>query len=413
MAISLVQHKSGTSATNTVTITLTSTGSGNALIVVASYAILAGTGPNLSSVTLGGSGAGFSSQVYFSGDSANNGSLAIWANYSIAGSQTSLVVTAPAGNTPIAVDVYEVSGGLNALDKAPTPVAVQATGATWASPTTAVLSKSAEFAVGVVFGWNNAGTALTFTGPASVWTNETQLTPSTFTGQLSGYQITTTTSALTYSGTTNTTGTNLNYVAGIATFVTGSTLGNVSPLTRVVRAKLPRQPLRKGRVTSSPGNPASMRPAVQGGGIKLQPFRLAGWVYTQYGLLDSNQAVFVLNAILNQQPVVSSGGINVRLGSNAPTAFTRMTELPNGGGYVTGGQTCAFNSAASASITNSGTVKWTNTSLQPWLITGVELWDQAIQPVRWMQADWNGNPVSVATGNTFACIPGSLQISMD
>ena len=413
MAISLVQHKSGTSATNTVTVTLSSTGSGNALIVVASYAILAGTGPQLSSVTLGGSGTGFSSQVYFSGDSANNGSLAIWANYSIAGSQTSLVVTAPAGNTPIAVDVYEVSGGLNALDKAPAPVAVQASGATFASPSTGLLSRTAEFAVGVVFGWNNAGTGFTFTGPASVWTNEAQLTPSTFTGQLSGYQITTTNVALTYSGTTNTTGTNLNYVAGIATFVTGSTLGNVAPLTRVVRAKLPRQPLRKGRVHSNPGNPASMRPAVQHGVLKFQPFGFSGLMLTQSGLLDSNQAVSVLNAILNQTPVVSSGGITVRLGSNAPTAATRMVELPNGGGYTTGGQVCAFGSASNATVTNSSTVLWTNSSSLPWLIVGVELWDRAIQPVRWIQADWNGAPVHVAYGNSFAAIPGSLEISMD
>ena len=412
MAISLVQHKSGTSATNTVTVTLTSTGSGNALIVVASYAIAAGTGPNLSSVTLGGSGAGFSSQVYFSGDSANNGSLAIWANYSIAGSQTSLVVTAPAGNTPIAVDVYEVSGGLNALDKAPTPTAVQASGATFTGPGTTLLSKTAEFAVGVVFGWNNAGANFTFTGPASVWTNETQLTPATGLGQLSGYRITTTNVALTYSGTTNTTGTNLYYVAGIATFVTGSTVGNIAPINRAIRAKLPRQPFRKGRVHSGQGNPASMRPAVQHGQLKLQPFGFSGLMLTQSGLLDSNQAVFVLNAILNQVPVVSSGGITVRLGSNAPTASTRMVELPNGGGYTTGGQVCAFNTASNATVTNSSTVQWTNTSSLPWYIVGVELWDRANQPVRWIQADWNGAPVHVAYGNSLAVIPGSLEILM-
>jgi len=380
--------------------------------VVASYAILAGTGPQLSSVTLGGSGTGFASQVYFSGDSANNGSLAIWANYSIAGSQTSLVVTAPAGNTPIAVDVYEVSGGLNALDRAPTPLAVQASGATFTGPSTTLLSKTAEFAVGVVFGWNNAGSAFTFTGPGG-WTNETQLTPSTFTGQLSGYQITTTNVALTYSGTTNTTGTNLYYVAGIATFVTGSVVGNVAPLTRVVRAKLPRYPLRKGRVVSGQGNPKSQAPSVHGGGIKLQPFGFSGLMLTQSGLLDSNQAVDVLNAILNQVPVASSGGITVRLGSNAPTASTRMVELPGGGGYVTGGQVCAFNTASNATVTNSSTVLWTNSSSFPWYIVGVELWDRANQPNRWLQADWNGSPVHVAYGNSFAVIPGSLEISMD
>lgn len=412
MAISLVQHKSGTSATNTVTVTLSSTGSGNALIVVASYAIAAGTGPQLSSVTLGGSGTGFSSQVYFSGDSANNGSLAIWANFAIAGSQTSLVVTAPSGNTPIAVDVYEVSGGLNALDKAPTPLAVQASGATFTGPSTTVLSRANEFAVGVVFGWNNAGTAFTFTGPASVWTNESQLTPQTGLGQLSGYQITTTTSALTYSGTTNTTGTNLYYVAGIATFVTGSTLGNVAPLTRAVRARLPKQPFRAGRIVSNQGNPKSMRPAIHGGGVKLSPFGFSGVMLTQSGLLDQNQAVQVLNAILNQESVASAGGIVVRLGSNAPTASTRMTEIVNGGGYTTGGQVCAFNTASNASVTNNSTVKWKNSSGQPWLIVGVELWDRANQPVRWLQADWNGSPVAVANGNTFAVIPGSLEIAL-
>ncbi len=410
MAISLVQHKSGTSATNTVTIPLSSTGSGNALIVVANNAIQAGTDADLASVTLGGSGTGFASRLFVNGD-PNNGAVSIWANFSIAGGQTSLVVTAGTGNTPVMADVYEVSGGLNALDRTVSHV-VSATGASWTSNATAVLSRSAEFAVGVVMGWNNAVGALTFTGPGGSWTNESQLSPATGVSQLSGYQITTTTGALTYSGTANTTGTNLNYVAAVAAFVTGTTLGNVSPLTRVVRAKLPRQPFRKGRITSSPGNPASMRPAVQGGGIKLQPFRMSGYLYTQYGLLDQTQALQVLNAILSQVTVVSSGGIFVRLGSNAPTASTRMTELPNSGGYTTGGQVCLFNSASSATSTNSSTLTWTNTGTLPWLIVGVELWDRAIQPVRWLQADWNGNPVRIAPGNSFVILPGGLDISM-
>ena len=410
MAISLVQHKSGTSATNTVTITLTSTGSGNALIVVANSAIKAGIDADLSSVTLGGSGTGFASRFFVNGD-PSNGALSIWANYSIAGGKTSLVVTATTGSTPIAVDVYEVSGGLNALDRTVSNI-VPATGASWTSNATAVLSRSAEFAVGVVIGWNGAATGFTFTGPGAPWTNEPQLTPVTEISQLSGYQITTTASALTYSGTTNTTGTNLNYVAAVVTFVTGTALGNVSPLTRVVRARLPRQPFRKGRITSGQGNPASQAPAIHGGGVEFQPFRLAGWVYTQYGLLDSSQGVQVLNAILGQIPVVSSGGIVVRLGSNAPTPATRMTELPGGGGYTTGGQVCAFNSASNATITNSSTVTWTNTSGLDWLIVGVELWDRAIQPNRWLQADWNGSPVRIATGNSFVVLPGALDITM-
>jgi hypothetical protein len=57
-------------------------------------------------------------------------------------------------------------------------------------------------------------------------------------------------------------------------------------------------------------------------------------------------------------------------------------------------------------------VKWKNTSNTSWLIVGVELWDRANQPVRWLQADWNGSPVAVANGNTFAVIPGSLEIAL-
>ena len=36
----------------------------------------------------------------------------------------------------------------------------------------------------------------------------------------------------------------------------------------------------------------------------------------------------------------------VKLGSNSPTGGTDMTELPNGNGYTTGGQSCAFLAAA-------------------------------------------------------------------
>ena len=167
MAISLVQHASGLSASNTVTITLSATGSGNALIIAATY--LSATDSDLQSVTLGGSGTGFSSQLYV--NTTDVPDTSIWANFSIAGGQTSLAVTVPSGDsvTALAVDAYEVSGGLTALDK-PAPPEVDGTSGSWTSTATATTTVAAEFILGVVTGVNNAGPAFTYTGPSSPWT---------------------------------------------------------------------------------------------------------------------------------------------------------------------------------------------------------------------------------------------------
>ena len=214
MALSLVQHKSGTSTTSNVcNVTLAATGAGNALIVVVSKN---STGDlNLSGITLGGSGTGWASQAYQVGTDAYD--LGFWANYAIAGGQTALVVTAASGDTDLIVDVYEVSGGLTGLDQVVFHE-VDLTAATWTSTATLTTAQASEFIVGAVNGYNNTGGAFTFTGPASPWANETQLTPAGNSSQLSGYQISSATGTFTYSGTASTTGTNLVYLAAVATF---------------------------------------------------------------------------------------------------------------------------------------------------------------------------------------------------
>ena len=226
--ISLVQHASGTSTTNTVTVTLAPTGAGNALIVVAGYGY-SGSDANLASITLGGNAANWASQYYNPG--TNAGDIAVWGNFNIQGSQTTLVVNANTGLTPIMVDVYEVSGlaPIVALDKTVTSES-DGTGSTWTSPATGGLSQAQEFAVGVVTAY--AGGAFTFTGPAVNWTNETQLSGGTTIAQLSGYQITGSTAALTYSGTSSAT---LYYQAAVVTFrgvtrITSSGAVSLSPL---------------------------------------------------------------------------------------------------------------------------------------------------------------------------------------
>ena len=414
MTLSLVQHASGAANTSTVTITLAATGAGNALIVAASYNDT-GTDEALASVTLGGSGSGFSSQYYRTGAEIFN--LNIWADFSITGGQTSLVVTGQSGSTELlSVDVWEVSGGLVSLDKTAAGEA-DGTGATWTSGATATTSVAAEFVVGIVAGQNNAGSALTFTGPASPWVNESQLSVATSDSQLCGYQITSSTGAFTYSGTANTTGTNLFYAAAVATFRSSAAAPGAKfyQRTTAVQAKRQKQP-QQGRIRSGPGGPASTHIISSSGRLVFSPFGMQGLSLFSYGLLVTTQALLVLDAILLQEPVTSANELNLCLGTGPPTATTPMTQLLNGNGYVVGGQACAFNAASGGTSTNSTTVSWTNTS-GGWEITGLEFWDPGTgeresPPVRWLYADWSGAPVAVAAGNSFVIPSGSLEISL-
>lgn len=134
------------------------------------------------------------------------------------------------------------------------------------------------------------------------------------------------------------------------------------------------------------------------------------------GALDENAAVSLLKAVLTQTSVASTTGINVRYGSTAPTGSAAMTELPNGGGYATGGSNCSFTtpttSGGGATSSNSTVLSNTNGSGSSWSIVGLELWDRAGTPVRWMYGTWTGEPVSVAIGNTFQVASGAVVASM-
>ena len=58
---------------------------------------------------------------------------------------------------------------------------------------------------------------------------------------------------------------------------------------------------------------------------------------------------------------------------------------------------------------NTTVLTWTNTS-GGWTISGIELWDQAGTPNRWMWGTWIGAPISVASGNSFQ-VPASGLIA--
>ena len=216
MSLALVQHAQNKANSNTVTVTLASTGAGNTLIVCY-WGGLSGTDTDLTGVTLGGSGTGFSSQASLVSSAVNGGIVSVWANYSIAGGQTSLVATAASGNDPISIDAYEVSGGLKGLDKSASNY-VNGTAAAWTSGATGTTGFPAEFWVGIMGGYNNAGPSPTLSGPGGSWTSETAQFPATGQFGFSGYQVTTTPAAATWSGSSNMTGTNNNYLALVATF---------------------------------------------------------------------------------------------------------------------------------------------------------------------------------------------------
>jgi hypothetical protein len=129
------------------------------------------------------------------------------------------------------------------------------------------------------------------------------------------------------------------------------------------------------------------------------------------GAVDQNRAVTVLGAMLAQNTAGATAGINVRLGTTAPTGSAAMTQL-TGTGYTAGGTACTFatptTSGGGAVASNTTVLSWTNGSGSSWSVVGIELWDQAGTPLRWMYGTWTGQPVVIANGNAFQVSAGAI-----
>ena len=126
--------------------------------------------------------------------------------------------------------------------------------------------------------------------------------------------------------------------------------------------------------------------------------------------LDATQANAILNCILRQSSTASTTGVKTRLGTNNPTASVDMTEL-SGTGYTTGGTVTTFAAASGQSSSNTSTMSWTNGSGSTWTINGIEIWDEAGSPVRWLFGSWTGAPISVANGNSFSVAAGGIAVT--
>ena len=127
-------------------------------------------------------------------------------------------------------------------------------------------------------------------------------------------------------------------------------------------------------------------------------------------MFDQAQASAILNAVLRQSSTASTTGVKLRLGTSAPTATADMTELSSSG-YTTGGTVMTFNSASAAATSNSSTASWTNGG-STWSLVGLEIWDEAGSPVRWLFGTWTGQPISVINGTSFAVAAAGVSVSL-
>jgi hypothetical protein len=129
-------------------------------------------------------------------------------------------------------------------------------------------------------------------------------------------------------------------------------------------------------------------------------------------MLDRTRQTDLLKSILNGTtwPVVPAGW-KIRLGGNTtpPSVTVNMNEL-SGTGYTAGGTAVTFNTAAAGIATGPVTqTTWTNSSGSSWTIVGIEIWDTAGTPLRWMWGFWTGQPITVANGNTFQVAAGAVS----
>ena len=133
--------------------------------------------------------------------------------------------------------------------------------------------------------------------------------------------------------------------------------------------------------------------------------------------IDQSEVSKILNSSTSATAYTTkTTGFKVRLNSTASTASTPGTEIGNGGGYVTGGQTSTapFAStsrpAVAVTIPNTAILTWTNSSGGAWSIVSLDLNDGA--GVRTWFGNFTGQPISVAIGNTFQIAVNAISISL-
>jgi hypothetical protein len=111
---------------------------------------------------------------------------------------------------------------------------------------------------------------------------------------------------------------------------------------------------------------------------------------------------------------VGGTAMKVRLNSTASSASAAGTEL-TGTGYTAGGTAVPAASTASSAgsavtLPASSALSWTNGSGGAWSIVSMDLTSSA--GTRTWFGNFNGQPISVANGNTFQIAVGAVSISL-
>ena len=134
--------------------------------------------------------------------------------------------------------------------------------------------------------------------------------------------------------------------------------------------------------------------------------------------LDQAMVSKVLNSTCSATAFTTlTTAFRIRLDSSAASASAAGTEI-TGTGYTAGGQNSsapfASTSSAGSAVTvpHTALLSWTNGSGGAWSIVSLNLNDGAGSPVRTYFGNWNGQPISVANGNTFQVAVDAVSISL-
>ena len=106
--------------------------------------------------------------------------------------------------------------------------------------------------------------------------------------------------------------------------------------------------------------------------------------------------------------------MKVRINSTASTASAAGTEL-TGTGYTAGGTavpaaSTASSAGSSVTLPATSALSWTNGSGGAWSIVSMDLTSSA--GTRAWFGNFNGQPISIANGNTFQVAVGGIAISL-
>jgi hypothetical protein len=137
--------------------------------------------------------------------------------------------------------------------------------------------------------------------------------------------------------------------------------------------------------------------------------------------IDQTRSSLMLNANLpvgaagipgTQLTALTASAMKLKLTSVASTGSASGAEI-TGTGYTAGGTVMPGQSTASAAGSNvllphTAAISWTNGSGGSWSIVSLELQDNNATTRVWF-GNWNGQPISVANGNTFQVAAGAIS----